>query len=85
MKPATLEGYQSPDTEFRKDGYHIVPTPAWVTVVRGFQALLALVTMIMAGLLIHGYVAGENVWAIVCVCCASMIASMLMATVANST
>ncbi len=48
-------------------GPYIVRTPVWCTVVRGFTVFFAFIIMVLAGLLMHGYVMSANAFALVCV------------------
>ena len=48
-------------------GPYIVRTPVWCTVVRGFTVFFAFIIMVLAGLLMHGYVMTPNAFALVCV------------------
>ncbi len=47
--------------------YPVFPMPVFVNVFRGFQILLSIVIMGMAGYLMHGLVLGPYAFAFVCV------------------
>lgn len=46
---------------------YIQQTPIWVVVVRALQIVFSFVTVIMAGVLIHGKALGANGFAVACV------------------
>lgn len=50
------------------DGYYVFPSPIWVIVVRAFQAVLAFVIIILAGIVTSADVYGQTAFALVCVC-----------------
>ncbi len=52
-------------------GPYIVTTPVWCTVVRGFTLFFAFIIMVLAGILMHGYVLSANAFALVCVSCSA--------------
>jgi len=45
---------------------YVQQTPTWVVVIRGFQILLSIIILGIAGYLMHGKVLDENAFALVC-------------------
>lgn len=46
---------------------YVQQTPGWVVAIRGFQILLSVIILGIAGYLMHGKVLDENAFALVCV------------------
>ena len=61
-------GVYSAAGQSSQGGRLVINTPLWVTVVRGMQAFIGFIILILSGLLIHGLALGANVFALVCVC-----------------
>jgi hypothetical protein len=70
MADATMpqQGYAAPAAVVHDDKeQYIQQTPLWVVIVRVLQIVFSFVTVVMAGVLIHGHAMGANGFAVVCV------------------
>lgn len=71
MATATMPqpAYAAPNATVGHDEkeQYIQQTPVWVVVVRALQIVFSFVTVIMAGVLIHGHAMGANGFAVACV------------------
>jgi hypothetical protein len=74
MADATMpqQGYAAPAAVVHDDKeQYIQQTPLWVVIVRVLQIVFSFVTVVMAGVLIHGHAMGANGFAVVCVSAAT--------------
>ncbi|KAK3693218.1 hypothetical protein B0T22DRAFT_35414 [Podospora appendiculata] len=59
---------------------YIIPSPLWVTVLRGFQIFFSFIILILAGILIHGYAMDANAFAVVCTIMTWIVVTYVLVT-----
>jgi len=83
MADATMpqQGYPAPAAAVQDEKeQYIQQTPLWVVIVRALQIVFSFVTVIMAGVLIHGHAMGANGFAVACVVFTWIIVSYTLIT-----